>query len=77
MGESRGAYRVLVGKHEGRRPLVRPRHRWERVILKWILEKWDGGYGLDRSGSGQGQVVGFSECGNALLCCIKCREFLQ
>ena len=28
MGEDRGAYRVLVGKPEGRRPLGRPRRRW-------------------------------------------------
>jgi hypothetical protein len=28
MGEERGAYRVLVGKPEGKRPLVRPRRRW-------------------------------------------------
>jgi len=28
MGEERGAYRVLVGKPEGKRPLGRPRHRW-------------------------------------------------
>jgi hypothetical protein len=27
MGEERGAYRVLVGKLEGKRPLVRPRRR--------------------------------------------------
>jgi hypothetical protein len=27
MGEGRGAYRVLVGSHEGRRPLGRPRRR--------------------------------------------------
>jgi hypothetical protein len=27
-GERRGAYSVLVGKPEGRRPLGRPRHRW-------------------------------------------------
>jgi len=26
-GESKGVYRVLVGKHEGKRPLGRPRHR--------------------------------------------------
>jgi hypothetical protein len=25
----RDAYRILVGKHEGRRPLGRPRRRWE------------------------------------------------
>jgi hypothetical protein len=29
MGVRRDAYRVLVGKPEGRRPLGRPRHRWE------------------------------------------------
>jgi hypothetical protein len=29
MGEERKVYKVLVGKHEGRRPLGRPRHRWE------------------------------------------------
>jgi len=28
MGEKRGAYRVLVGKREGKRPLGRPRRRW-------------------------------------------------
>jgi hypothetical protein len=32
MGESRGAYRVLVGKPEGRRPLGRPKFRWEDNI---------------------------------------------
>jgi hypothetical protein len=29
MGEGRNVYRVLVGKAEGKRPLGRPRHRWE------------------------------------------------
>jgi len=28
MGEERGAYRVLMGKPEGKRPLGRPKHRW-------------------------------------------------
>ena len=32
MWEVRGAYRVLVGKPEGKRPLGRPRHRWEDNI---------------------------------------------
>jgi hypothetical protein len=32
MGEKRGAYRILVGRPEGRRPLGRPRHRWEDNI---------------------------------------------
>jgi len=32
MGESRGIYRVLVGKPEGKRPFGRPQHRWEDNI---------------------------------------------
>jgi hypothetical protein len=32
MGEGRGIYRVLVGKPEGKRPLGRPRRRWEDNI---------------------------------------------
>ena len=32
MGEGRGVQRVLVGKPEGKRPLGRPRHRWENNI---------------------------------------------
>jgi hypothetical protein len=43
-GEKRGAYRILVGRPEGRRPLGRPRRRWERIILKCIFKKWDGAW---------------------------------
>ena len=32
MGERRGVYRVLVGKPEGKRPLGRPRRKWEHNI---------------------------------------------
>ena len=32
MGEARGAFRVLLGKHEGNRQLGRPRRRWEDNI---------------------------------------------
>jgi len=32
MGEGRGVYRVLVGKPEGKRPMGRPRRRWEDNI---------------------------------------------
>jgi hypothetical protein len=34
MGEVRGAYNILVGRPEGRRPLGRPRRRWEDNIGK-------------------------------------------
>jgi hypothetical protein len=36
MGEERKAYKVLVGKPEGKRPLGRPRRRWEDGS-EWIL----------------------------------------
>jgi len=32
MGERRGVYRAFVGKPEGKRPLGRPRRRWEDNI---------------------------------------------
>jgi hypothetical protein len=42
MGEKRGAYRILVGKPQGRRPLGRPRRRWEDNIKMDIQEVgWD------------------------------------
>jgi len=38
MGEGRGVHRVLVGKPEGKRPLGRPRCRWEDNIKTDIQE---------------------------------------
>ena len=35
------------------------------------------GCGLDRPGSGQGQVAGICECGDELSSSIKCEEFLD
>jgi hypothetical protein len=46
MGEKRGTYRILVGRPEGRRPLGRPRRRWEDNI-KMVFKKWDRGHGVD------------------------------
>jgi hypothetical protein len=43
MGERRGAYRALVGKPEGRRPLRRPRRRWEDNIKMDLREVGWGG----------------------------------
>jgi hypothetical protein len=37
-GEGRGVYRVLVGKRKGKRPLGRPRHRWEDKIIMDLQE---------------------------------------
>jgi len=44
MGEDRGVHRVLVGKPEGKRPLGRPRRRWEDNI-KLHLQEVGGGRG--------------------------------
>jgi hypothetical protein len=42
MGEMRSAYRVLVGKPEGKRPLERPRRRWVDNIKMDLREiGWD------------------------------------
>jgi hypothetical protein len=38
MGEGRCVYRVLVEKPEGKRPLGRPRHRWEDNIRMYLQE---------------------------------------
>jgi len=43
VGNERGTYRVLVGKPEGRRPLGRPRHRWEDNIKMDLQEVGCGG----------------------------------
>jgi len=43
MGERRGVYRVLVGKSEGKRPLGRPRGRWEDNINMDLQEVGSGG----------------------------------
>jgi len=44
MGQGRGVYRVLVGTPEGKRPLGRPRRRWEDNI-KMDLQDMEGGCG--------------------------------
>jgi hypothetical protein len=69
MGEGRGVHRVLVGKPEGKRPLGRPRRRWEDKI-KMDLQEVGGGCG-DWMELAQG------ECGNELSGSIKCGEFLD
>jgi hypothetical protein len=43
MREKSNAYRILVGKPEGKRPLGRPRHRWVDNIKMDLREiRWDG-----------------------------------
>jgi len=42
MGEGKGVYRVLVGRHERRRPLGRPRCRWENNFKMDLREMING-----------------------------------
>jgi hypothetical protein len=77
MGEGRGVYRVLVGNPEGKRPMGRPRNRWDDNIKLDLQEVGCGGYELYVAGSGQRQVTGTCECGNDPSGSIKCGEFLD
>jgi hypothetical protein len=47
MREGRGVYRILVGKPEGKRPLGRPRRRWEDNIKMDLQEVGCGGMDRD------------------------------
>jgi hypothetical protein len=77
MGERRGAYRVLVGKPEGKRPLGRPRRRWEDNIktdlreVGWGCVDWIG-LAQDRD-----RWRALCECGNEPSGSIKRGEFLD
>ena len=65
-----------MGKPEGKRHLERPRPRWEdNIKMDFREEGW--GHGLDRSGSGQGQVTGSCKFGNEPSGSTKCGEFLE
>ena len=59
MGEGRGMHRVLVGKPEGKRPMGRPRRRWEDNI-KMDLQEVGGACGAGwswlRIGTGGGNL---------------------
>ena len=57
LGERRGVYRVLVGKPEGKRPLGRPRRRWEDNI-KMDLQRvvWGTALMWRRIGRGGGHL---------------------
>ena len=59
MGERSSAYRVLVGKPEGKRPLGRLRHRWEDNIRIGVQEVGGGtwtGFTWPRIGTGGGRL---------------------
>jgi hypothetical protein len=77
MKRDRGsAYKVSLGKHEGRKPLGKSRCRWKDSI-KMNLREVGWGHRLDESGSEWGQVACCCECVNEPSVCIKCGEFLD
>jgi hypothetical protein len=70
------SYRVLVRKHEGKRPLGRYRRRWEDITKVDLQEiRWR--RGVDLSATGQGQLTGCCEDGNEHSGSIKCGKFLE
>jgi hypothetical protein len=76
MGERRGVYWVWVEKPEGKRPLGRPRRRWEDNIKMDLQEV--GCRGMTGSSWLRiGHVAGTCEYGNEPSGPIKCGEFLD
>jgi hypothetical protein len=65
-----------VGRPEGRRPLGRPRRRWEDNIKMDLQEV---GWGMDwiELAQARGQVAGCCEYGNEPSGSIKCGKFLD
>jgi hypothetical protein len=47
MAKRRGAYRALVRKPEGSRPLGRPRHRWDNIKMDLREVGWGGADWID------------------------------
>jgi hypothetical protein len=63
MGEGRGVYRILVLKPEGKRPLVRPRRRWEDNIKMDFMETGIDGTNWIRLAQDRFQWGGFVNMG--------------
>ena len=67
MDENRIAYKILIGKPDGKRF-----YHWVdqdvdgKIILEWTLTKWGTRSQMEGSCSGTGTVAGFGICGNEL-----------
>jgi hypothetical protein len=71
-------YRGLVGEPEGKRPLGRPKRRWEDKIKMDLQELGRrGGGGCLLAQDRDRWRAGTCECGNELSGYIKCGEFLD
>jgi hypothetical protein len=75
MRARKGVYRVLVGKHEGKRPLGRAGRRWKDNINMDLQEVGWGGMDWINLAQDKGQVAGTCKCGKEPSVSIKCGEF--
>jgi len=66
-----------VGKLEGKRPLGRPRHRWEDNIKMDLQDMGCEGTDWIDVAQHKGHVAGACECGNETSGSIQCGEFLD
>jgi hypothetical protein len=76
MGEGRAVYRVLLGKPERRRPMGRPRRRWENNIRMDLQEVGCGCVDWMELAQDWGRWRAL-ECGDEPSGSIKCGEFLD
>jgi hypothetical protein len=75
--DMRYAYRVLVGKPEGSRPLGTPRRRWEDKVKMYIKDlEWEGVDWIHLA-QDRGHWRALCEHGNEPSGSIKCGEFLD
>jgi hypothetical protein len=77
MGEVRGVYRVLVGKPKSKKPLGRPRHRWEDTIKLDLREIGIDGANWIRLAQDRVRLVGFCEHGNESSGSIRRRDIFD
>jgi len=73
----RGAYGILVGKSDGKRPLGRPKLVWEGNIKAYLQEVGCRGIDWIDVAEDEVQVADTCVCGNETSGSVKCREFLD
>jgi len=75
--ERRGLYRVMLGKPEGKRPLGRPKRRWENNIKMDLLIVGCGDMNWIDLVQDMDRLAGSCECGNGPSVYIKFGAFLD
>jgi hypothetical protein len=77
MGAGEEVYRVFVGRYDGKRPLGRPRRRWESVIAMCVQRLGWGGTDWIDLAQDRDRWRELVNATTNLRVCIKCREFLD